>query len=1060
MTEYVNLHCHDHYSIMDALAKTEDYAKAIKKIGGKYLAITNHGTLSGVWEQYRVCKKYNLKPIYGCELYVVENNRDKKRGYNHITLLVKNETGWKNLLKIVSDSYVNGFYYKPRTDWDKLFLYSEGLIALSGCLSGIISRCILSNEFDMAGKWIKWLKGVYGEDFYLEIMPNTMKEQKEVNSKLVSINADYGIPMVATVDSHYISPEDAIPHDLVLAIGRGEYFYDESRHHYSSNDFWFHTGADIMKAFLKHHKYLSKTEIKKAIGNSIRVSNNCDFNFDVDKKHLPKFVVKESWNYDKVLDVFENKDIKNKIDYLSASCLLGFSKIFNVNLCAVDRDEYKMYRDRLVKELRVIYETGYVDYMLIVADIVNWAKKNGIEVGTARGSVAGSIVAYFLGITNIDSIKHGLSFERFMNAPRMKVEMPDIDVDIQANKRQCVLNYIIDKYGKENTCSIIGHSYLAAKGALKSVATSLKIPFVKANNISKYFEYGESFEQALERNADIKKVFVADDADDEKWFDFSRAVEGLIRYSTKHAAGLVITPGCASKFIPLCKDKSGDLMSQWDKKDLEFAGMLKIDLLGLRTLDIISEVKSRLSNRGISLDLDNMDLKDKDVLREFNRGNTDSVFQFETDNMKNLLIGTPVKKFEMLPMLNSLGRPGTLSMGMHIKFMDRANGKEAVTYLHDKLKEVLEETYGIIVYQEQVQQIAICIGQLSPEDSDRLRVAMKLKKPKVMKGFKRDFIKGAISIGVDKRKAIDIWKLINAFATYTFNKSHAVAYSYIAWQCMYLKINYSLDWFVALLNSEIGNQEKISQYKTHMENVYGIKLFKPDINKSDVGFEVGKVGDDTGIVYGLSAIKDIGVKTANKIIKMKPYKSVEDFINKAQKINKKVLEALIRSGATDFLGDRLEIVKGLFGTGKLDENSTLYPLLRSSGDNYGYLVDEDYYFGFYFSNVFKQYEKSINDNRLLDVEVWKKKAKYYNSIKGYALISRRYEHKTKNGDIMCFITLSNGDIDVEALCWPSEYLRYRKLVKENTVRGFSIVKLHKRNKNEDQKFVIKSVFKI
>ena len=888
MGDFVHLHNHSHYSLQDAAATVEGLINSAIKHDQHALALTDHGVMYGISEFYGKAKKAGIKPIIGMEAYIVMegsrfekgvkdsgNGKQKKKRYNHLVLLAKNETGYKNLMKLSTYGHTEGFYYKPRIDLDLLRERSEGLICTSACPSGPISVPLINNDYDKAKATALIFKEMFGEDFYLEVQDHGMEIEQPILEGMPKLSKELGIKLIATNDIHYIEREHAIAHNILLLLGDKTGTANHRELRYKTDQVYFKS-TEEMKELFKH--------IPSAIENTLEIEEKIDLTLDFKGFHYPNFPIPES------------SGAKNLDEYFEQLALEGLHRRFKT----ITKD----IEDRFNFEVGIIKSMGFSGYFLITADFINAAKSRGISVGPGRGSAAGCLVAYAMNITNVDPLQYDLLFERFLNPARKS--MPDIDVDFADDRREEAISYVKEKYGEDSVCQIVTFNRLSSKAVLRDVARVLKIPIPTVNNITKWIpsKFGRVYtiDQALKEVPELKWVKESNDPTIQELIKYSRILEGMNRNSSKHAAGVVIAPGEVSDFVPLATAGSdGDYVTQYNMKELDNAGLLKMDFLGLRTLTIISDtLKLVKKNRGIDLNIDDIPLDDKDTYDLFSRGQTTAIFQFESAPMKEYLKKLVPSSIKDLSAMNALYRPGP--MEFIDDFINCKHGRKEITYLHPMLEPILKETYGIIVYQEQVIQLANKVAGMSLAEADILRRAMGKKDLAAMAEQKKKFIEGAFSVNnIDKKIAEEIFIAIDKFANYGFNKSHAVAYSIVAYQTAYLKAHFLPEFLAANLSNEYLNIDKVTILLDDCRKLK-VKVRKPDINLPSALFDVD--GDE--IIFGMSAIKNVG-KGAVEAIEAKRKELGRDFTSiydlcsviDTRTINKRVLEGLVQAGAFD-----------------------------------------------------------------------------------------------------------------------------------------------------------------
>lgn len=879
MTDFVHLHVHTEYSLLDGAARVKALVERAAAMGMKSIAITDHGTMYGVVDFYKACKKHSIKPIIGCEVYVAPRcMQDRAAGTDdanyHLVLLAKNNTGYKNLVKLCSIASLEGFYYKPRIDKKTLKQYSEGIIALSACLAGQIPALLKQNRYDEAQALAQEYDEIFGRgNFYLELQDHGIHEQKLINVQLIKISRNTQIPLVATNDVHYMDRSDFTIHDVLLCIQTGKSIDDENRLKFPTPEFYLKS-PDEMKDMFSY--------IPEALENSVKIAENCEVELDFGSLHLPEFEVPQGYNSD---------------TYLKKLCFEGAKYRFGAITPSI--------KDRLEYELKVISQMGYSGYFLIVRDFIRFARENRITVGPGRGSAAGSLVAYCLQITNIDPLKYNLLFERFLNPER--VSMPDIDVDFCYERRQEVINYVTEKYGADRVSQIITFGTMAARAAIRDVGRALGMSYADVDKIAKLvpFELGVTIDKAIEMNPELKKRYNEDEKV-RKLIDISRALEGLPRHASTHAAGVVISRLPLTEYVPIQKTSDGIITTQFPMNDLEELGLLKMDFLGLRTLTVITDTLSTIKKlHDLDFDINSIPLDDDKTYALLSRAETIGVFQLESSGMQNLLRELKPSVFDDIAAVVGLFRPGPLGSGAADDFINSKHGRKPITYLHPKLEPILNETYGVILYQEQAMRIAQELAGFSLARADILRKAMGKKKQDVMDDQRKAFIEGCFENGIVKETAGKIFDMIAYFAGYGFNKAHTAAYAMLAYQTAYLKAHYPVEFMAALLTSVMDNSDKVAGYIEECRHM-GISVLPPDINESLSGFTVV----DGKIRFGLAAVKNVGRGAVIAIINARkqngPFLTLMDFCQRvnSRDINKKALESLIKGGAFDTLGAR------------------------------------------------------------------------------------------------------------------------------------------------------------
>tara|TARA_Y100000994_G_scaffold40800_1_gene31703 strand:+ start:8028 stop:11462 length:3435 start_codon:yes stop_codon:yes gene_type:complete len=879
MSDFIHLHNHTDYSLLDAAQSIDMMSNRLSDINMDTIAVTEHGNLFSLIPFYKNSIANGIKPILGCEVYVAQgkhtdryiDKNSKKWNYHHLLLLVQNEIGLKNLTQLVSIGYLDGFYYKPRIDKDLIREYNEGLICTSGCLAGEVNYYASINDYDEAKRAALEYQEIFGDRFYLEVQNHGLEEELRSHEVLLKLSKELGIELVATNDNHYAFEEHSDSHDILFCCGMGKERSDTNRLSYAPRQFYIKTQDEMYKLF---------KNFPRALENTVKIAESCNVNIPMDKYHLPEFPIPEL-----------NGDSIDSNDYLRSICMDGLKERYP--------DITPKVQGRLDYELDVIKKMGFAGYFLITQDFVNYAKSNNIPVGPGRGSAVGSIVSYCSGITDLDPLKYNLLFERFLNPDR--ISMPDIDIDFCVEGRSKVIDYIKSKYGKKSVAQIITFGTMKAKSSIRDVGRVMGLPYGQVDTIAKMIPVDPkvTLEKAMKLNKDLKESY-DNSSTIKELIDHSMILEGMHRHAATHAAGIVITPGELTNYVPLYKNPStGDITTQADMKSVEDLGLLKMDFLGLRNLTVIDKAVHIINKRhNKNIDISNLDLNDSNIFNLFASGNTVGIFQFESSGMQEHLKNLKPTKFEDLIAMNSLYRPGP--MQNIPEYINRRHGKSQIKYLHPKLETILKETFGIIVYQEQVMEIATAIGGFTLSQSDIMRKAMGKKKKRLLAGFKTDFINGAKEQNIDEKIAIEIFELLERFAEYGFNKSHSAAYAMIAYQTAWLKNYYPAEYYAANLSSDITDTDRVVKLFDDAKK-YDINILPPDVNLSFADF---RVIDDKTISYGLAAIKNVGYKAADDIaqyrVNNQNYKTIFDLCTiGSTAVNKKTLESLILSGACD-----------------------------------------------------------------------------------------------------------------------------------------------------------------
>src|SRR5687768_2483050 len=883
---FVHLHLHTEYSLLDGASRPEKLAAKVAQLGMPACAITDHGNMFGAVEFYNAMKAQKVKPIIGCEMYVAYGSRHDKAGVedqqadaganNHLIVLAATNEGYRNLVKLVSAGYTEGFYYKPRIDKELLREHREGLIVLSSCLKGEVSQALAGGNYGKARDAALQYKEILGADnYFLEIQDHGIPDQQKIVPMMAQLGEEVGLQLVATNDSHYLDKDDAFAHEVLLCIGTGKTLGDEKRMKFYSDDFYVKGPDEMRRVF---------SEYPEAANNTVRIAERIKTSFDVKGYHLPNFPVPEKYN---------------AADYFAHIAREGLKK----RLAERKRTrEPQEYWDRLEREIDIIKSMGFPGYFLVVWDFIKYAKDSGIPVGPGRGSAAGSLVAYSMRITDVDPLEYQLLFERFLNPER--ISMPDIDIDFCMNRRGKVIDYVREKYGEENVAQIITFGTMAAKSVVRDVGRVLGHQYGFVDKISKMIPGGPGVTLTdAKKDSPLLADAIKNDEEVRKIIEIGERLEGLSRHAGMHAAGVVITPEPVTNYVPLYRTNRDEIVTQFDMRVVEKMGLVKMDFLGLRTLTVIDDaIKSAKAVEGVDIDMDGIPLDDPEVFRLFQEGRTKGVFQFESGGMVDLLRKARPTQFEDLAALNALYRPGALDAGMVDEYVRRKNGK-TVKYLVPVMKEVLEETYGVIVYQEQVMQIAQRVAGYTLGRADLLRKAMGKKDAAMMAAERVKFVDGAVANGYEKKKANEVFDYIEPFARYGFNKSHSVAYALVAYQTAWLKVHYPRHFMAALMSSEMDRTEAIVKFISEAKSM-GIEVLPPDVNESRMFFTV--VGPN--IRFGLGAVKGVGESAVESVLEARQrigrFSSLLGFCEEVdlRACNKKVLEALIKSGSFDFLG--------------------------------------------------------------------------------------------------------------------------------------------------------------
>ena len=882
MTDFVHLHCHSEYSLLDGAIRIGDLCAKAKDFGMPAVALTDHGNLYGALKFTLAAQKLGLKPIIGCEVYVCHDHTDResekaKQRY-HLVLLAQNAAGYHNLVKLVSHGALHGFYTRPRVDKPLLRQYSEGVIALSACIAGEIPRVLAREGLDAATELAKEYADIYPGRFFLEVQSNGLEEQKRANEGLVEISARTGLPLVATNDCHYLNADDAEAHDVLLCIQTQSQVNDAKRMRFGTKELYYKSPEEMEKDF---------AHLPEALANTGRIAAMCeDYGFTFNDYHFPRYELPDGTTPEEEFRTLARTGLERRLEKMPY------------------RVDEEAYRARLASELDVICAMQFPGYFLIVQDFINWAKNNGVPVGPGRGSAAGSLVAYALRITNLDPIPYNLLFERFLNSER--ISMPDIDVDFCEDKRQRVIEYVSRKYGADSVAQITTFGTMMAKGVVRDVGRALGMSFQETDRIAKLIpaELKMTIAKAMDKEPDLKALYTSDPVVT-KLLDTAMRLEGLSRHASVHAAGLVISDKPMVEYLPLYKGKrEEDIVTQFDMKMVEKVGLVKFDFLGLRNMTVIADALDNIAASGkIPPDLDSLPLDDPATYKLYAAGDTDGIFQVESSGMRQYLRMLRPTLFEDVIAMLALYRPGPLKSGMVEEFIKRKHGQVPVNSPLPSLEACLKDTYGVIVYQEQVMQIAQIVAGYSLGGADLLRRAMGKKDPEAMARERSTFVSGALEHGVDKSKANEIFDLMEKFAEYGFNKSHSAAYALISYHTAYLKAHYPTEFMAALLSSEMGDQDKLLKYVAACKDM-GVQILLPNIQTSQWKFSV----HDGSIVFGLGGIKNVGEEAVRELIAAReaegPFTSLLDLCCRlnSRRITKRVLESLIKSGACDCLG--------------------------------------------------------------------------------------------------------------------------------------------------------------
>ncbi len=1018
--DFTHLHLHTEYSLLDGCNRIKDVIDKAVELGQKSIAITDHGVMYGVIDFYKYAKEKGIKAIIGCEVYVSTRSRfDKQKGldsYNHLVLLCKDSVGYQNLIKIVSKGFTEGFYSKPRVDRELLSQHSDGLIALSACLAGEIPQLLLKGDYEAAKQTALWYNKVFGKgNYYLELQDHGIKEQKLINPQLVRLSRETGIPLVATNDAHYTTAEDYKTHKALLCVQTATKITDDNALEFKTNEFYLKSAEQMAQLF---------PDLPEAISNTQIVADKCNLEFEFGKIKLPKFDIGKQDHY----------------EYFKEKCYQGLYAIFG-------KDVGKEYIDRLEYELSIIKKMGYIDYFLIVADFVNYAKNNNIPVGPGRGSGAASLAAYCIGITGIDPIKYDLYFERFLNPER--VSMPDFDIDFCYVNRQKVIDYVIEKYGEDRVSQIVTFGTMAARAAVRDVGRALDIPYATCDKVAKLIpqSMGMTIERAMEGSRELRDLYSGDPLVKEL-IDMAKNLEGMPRHASTHAAGVVISDKPVAEYVPLAVNDQS-VVTQFTMTSLEELGLLKMDFLGLRNLTVIKETEEFIRKRGIDFNIEKIPLDDKETYAMMGKGKTEGVFQFESDGMKNVLRQLGPSSIEDLTAVLSLYRPGP--MDSIPNYINNRHNPQNIVYPTPLLKPILDVTYGCIVYQEQVMQVFRTLSGYSLGRADIVRRAMAKKKHKVMAEEKETFIKGAVANGVSEQAAEKLFADMSSFSSYAFNKAHACAYSFVAYRTAYLKCHYPVEYFSALMTSMMDNETKLSLYTGECKK-NGIKILPPCVNVSQSSF----TPDGESIRFGLMAIKNLGVALIDKIIKEREnngqYTSLYDFClrNYSREFNRRALEGLIKSGALDCVSqNRREMLYNMESVLAAVENESKYSsggqidLFADMGESGKFIMEsvpemskdtklgfEKEVTGLYLSghpmDEYKGYLKSARLDSITDIQNSKYPDGKRVNIAG--IISGLKVRQLKNNNLLCNLKIEDFDSSVNVTVFGNAYEMYKPIL--------------------------------
>lgn len=1013
MKGFCHLHLHTQYSLLDGLNKLPDILELAKERNQNAIAMTDHGNLHGAIEFYLEAKKIGIKPIIGCELYVTPGSRFEKKmerhggeGINHLTVLAITNEGYRNLCALSTLGYREGFYFKPRVDHELLSRYSNGLVILSGCLASELSQYVLEDDLRRAEKLLDFYLDTFGDRFYLEIQPHKIPEQQKLNSFCVETGKRRGIPIVATTDCHYPNIDDHYAQEVLMCISTQKTIQDPTRLRH--------------EGFTLHLKTENEMEnelgqdwwVDDALRASGEIANRVDLNFDFSKHFMPVFEVPPPKTPDELMTELAREGLRKKLSRFSLS-----------------QQEEAPYWERLEEEIKLITQMGFSGYFLVVSDFIVWAKENGIPVGPGRGSVAGSLVAYALRITDVDPLKHKLLFERFLNPER--VSLPDIDVDFCINGRDRVIDYVVQKYGKDKVAQIATFGTLKAKAAIKDVGRALGLSYAETDKVAQWIPAPrQGFDYSLTESLSMEpKLLEYSKKEGKELISLALKLEGLTRHSSTHAAGVVIGDRPLIEILPLMVDKDGREVTQYSMSYVEKIGLVKFDFLGLKTLTVIQTALDLIkSSRGVTIDLETLFLEDPKTYALLSAGNTTGVFQLESSGITEMVQKLKPNCFDDLVAILALYRPGPLDSGMADHYIERKHGRAKVEYIHPLMEKSLSDTYGIMLYQEQIMQLARELAGYSLGEADLLRKAMGKKIPEEMAKQKVRFVKGCIERGISEKAAGEIFSQMETFARYGFNRSHSVAYAMVSYQTAYLKAHYPVEFMAALMSHEGGDTDKILKDLNECRK-QNMEILPPDVNESSSSFSVA----GNSIRYGLSAVKGIGEKAVELIISEREargkFKSIDDFISRVDSLNRRVVESLIKCGAFDGTGESrrgmLEALDGLLKKSKSKDHGQLSlfgsPPKRETPE---WPINQKLSFerealGFYISgHPLEKFKPELKKLGVMTTDDIKTSS---SSVRIAGVITQLKLKNTKKGDRYASFILEDWLGAIEALVWPDVY---------------------------------------
>jgi DNA polymerase-3 subunit alpha len=1045
MSQFVHLHLHTDYSMLDGACDVEKLCQRVRELGMPAVAMTDHGNIFGAVHFVNAAHKEGIKPIVGCELYIskkedhnIERTPPEGDTYNHLLVLAENEEGYRNLVKITSEASLHGFYYKPRVSKKFLADHARGLIGLSGCLKGEIAEFLLEDDYQAAQQAAATYRDIFGkENFFLEIQDQGLAQEHKIHPALFRLEKDLGLPLVATNDSHYLCEDDAHAQDVMVCIQTGKSIQEPNRMKFQGNQFFVKSHPEMARIFKDSPDVLTRT---------LAISERCNLRMEKVSSPFPHFEVPPGYTLDSYFEHISREGFARRLNALRGLSDQGLLK-----------HSLADYEQRLAREISIIQQMKFSGYFLIVWDFIRYAKEHNIPVGPGRGSAAGSLVSYSMGITDLDPLQHELLFERFLNPER--VSMPDIDIDFCMNRRGEVIDYVTRKYGRENVAQIITFGTMAAKAAIKDVGRAMDIPYADVDRIAKMVpnQLNIRLEEALKESPAMQQAYQSD-AQVRELLDTARKLEGLVRNAGVHAAGVVIAPRPLTELVPLYKTKNDEIVTAFDMVAIEKLGLLKMDFLGLTTLTILDDTLKLIEQtRGQKMLLEAIPLEDQQTYeRVFHKGLTSGVFQFESHGMRDVLRRYQPNSIEDLTALNALYRPGPIQGGMIDDFIERKHGRRKIEYELPELKEILAETLGVIVYQEQVMQIANRLAGYSLGEADLLRRAMGKKKPEEMAQQRERFVQGAVQRGFPPKKIEKIFDLMAQFAGYGFNKSHSAAYALLAYHTAYLKTHYPVEFMAALLTSVTGNTDDVVKYINECREM-GIAVEPPDINVSDANF----TPHGAAIRFGLAAVKNVGHNAIDSILagrkKLQRYKSIFEFCESVdlRLLNKRVLESLIKSGAMDSLGRRAQLMAvldkaieraqkvqrdaesgqhGLFGVFHQEEASLDNNKLPDipDWDEHMRLASEKEILGFFITgHPLEKYKDKLEDFRALTTEEISglKNSTGKDEIYAGGIIANLRVLKSKKGEFYAQATFEDMSGSVDMLVFPEAYRRLLEKVR-------------------------------